>query len=619
MSQIDNIIIQVRARLQALAIKLWLEPYYYEGVGCVEDEIEKLADSFSSNLGISKSNCKLALSELQEGALRKLAARKEFEQTGLATFSVRRINNRQGTQNIVEVKCRLKALGSELHEKIAQALDVVDPSRVKCISSGKIVNCDSTLESQGLKNNQQLMVIISEVDQTATQNHEEAMYDRIRKIKMDVEAIVDSSQQLFEMEDQDGNPVFLPPAENRALLMAMSYYEKARAAMKREQYDEALILLLESDEKFITCNSKFLEAVDNYALVNLDIVWCYLCLKNVTQLPDAQRRLDICEKSFRRSYGENLQRLITLKGNGCAEKALIMRLHLLQGVVLFHQNRRNEAYEKLIVAESELDGLKVDDGSVVALMEMGYEPYEARLGLRACNGNLEQAINFIHDRKAKLREARQNSKEERKLNAKLAHENNGNGKDWVNPRSVCTLMEMGYARDVVVEALKRTKNDVPKALDLLNTNAEELSRSLPPPQTADSEILTQLQQLGFTEDMARVALETTQNSLDKAIEFLIKTHGSETELLTAMERISTSAAAAASDMVANQDNEGPSTSSGVTSLVTKALDKAQKEIESLKAYKRFTEEMPDNEHDYLDLPLVQEEQILVEYKRLLEQ
>lgn len=40
MSQIDNIIIQVRARLQMLGIKLWLEPYYYEGVGCVEEEIE---------------------------------------------------------------------------------------------------------------------------------------------------------------------------------------------------------------------------------------------------------------------------------------------------------------------------------------------------------------------------------------------------------------------------------------------------------------------------------------------------------------------------------------------------------------------------------------------------
>lgn len=81
------------------------------------------------------------------------------------------------------------------------------------------------------------------------------------------------------MEDQDGNPVFLPPNENRALLMAMGFCEKARAAIKRQHYDEALILLLEADEKFTTCNSGFLESVDNYALVNLDIVWCYLCLK----------------------------------------------------------------------------------------------------------------------------------------------------------------------------------------------------------------------------------------------------------------------------------------------------------------------------------------------------
>lgn len=43
------------------------------------------------------------------------------------------------------------------------------------------------------------MVIISEVDKATGQNQEDAMYDRIRKIKMDVESIVDSSRQLFEV------------------------------------------------------------------------------------------------------------------------------------------------------------------------------------------------------------------------------------------------------------------------------------------------------------------------------------------------------------------------------------------------------------------------------------
>lgn len=57
---------------------------------------------------------------------------------------------------------------------------------------------NSTYKFIGIQNNQQLMVIISEIDRDES-NSKEAMYDRIRKIKMDVEAIVDSNRQLFEV------------------------------------------------------------------------------------------------------------------------------------------------------------------------------------------------------------------------------------------------------------------------------------------------------------------------------------------------------------------------------------------------------------------------------------
>lgn len=53
------------------------------------------------------------------------------------------------------------------------------------------------------------------------------------------------------------------------------------------------------------------------------------------------------------------------------EKALIMRLHLLQAIVLFHQNRRSEAQNTLVLAESELLLLKISDASVTMLVDMG--------------------------------------------------------------------------------------------------------------------------------------------------------------------------------------------------------------------------------------------------------
>lgn len=37
---IDNCFIQVRSSLQEEGIKLWLEPYYIEGIGPIESELE---------------------------------------------------------------------------------------------------------------------------------------------------------------------------------------------------------------------------------------------------------------------------------------------------------------------------------------------------------------------------------------------------------------------------------------------------------------------------------------------------------------------------------------------------------------------------------------------------
>ncbi|KAH8386634.1 hypothetical protein KR093_001610 [Drosophila rubida] len=609
MTQIDNVFTQVRALLQSQSVKLWEEPYYNEELGSIEAAIELLAEEFSAQLGIGASSCKCAIIELQDHALRKLAARREFNETGLATFKVRRIDNRKGTTHIIDIKCDLNELGSTLQQAVANKLQLSDANHVKCIAGGHIVAPNSTLAAQQLKNNQQLIVVVG----SQGDNQNAGLHERISKIKADVEAVVASDTQLMEMEDQDGNPVFLPPNENKALLTGMGYCEKARASMHREDYEEALLLLLEADEQFAACNSKFLESVDNYALLNLDIVWCYLCLKNVSQLPDAERRLGICERSFRRSYGDNYSRLYALKGRGCPERALIMRLQLLQGVVLFHQNRRDAAYERFEAAAAVLSELKVNDEQLLLLVEMGYDVSDARLALRSSSGNVERAVQFIHQRKQQLSDARKQSKSERAMHRRYAQQA-VKDKDWVNPRSICTLTEMGFDRRLAAEALKRADNDVPRAVELLQTGAAELRASLPTPESVDDVQLAALLQLGFPEAVARAALEATRNNLMRATDFLLKSMQSEEELLQTVERVSK--LALAGDATA-------STSQGVVSanapLIDAVLQKAKAEIDAYQAYKRLHADMSHNEQDYLDLPLQQEEQLLAEYRNLLEQ
>lgn len=198
MSQNDNLLIQIRALLQSDGEKLWEEPYYSEDLGSIEGALENLAQKYSGMLGIDIGRCKFFLTELQENALRTLAARREFSTTGIATLKVRRVGEHSGA-TMVEVKCSLDIVGSELQACIAKKLEVPNAAHVKCIAAGKVVSANATLADQQLKNNQQLIVIVGDGD-----NSGEALYERINRIKADVEAVVSSKNNLIEMEDQNG-------------------------------------------------------------------------------------------------------------------------------------------------------------------------------------------------------------------------------------------------------------------------------------------------------------------------------------------------------------------------------------------------------------------------------
>ncbi len=69
---------------------------------------------------------------------------------------------------------------------------------------------------------------------------------------------------MWLVTDQDGRVLDLPQSEKNALILAMSYHEKGKTALKRNNIDLALVFFLEAANQYQACRADILKVVDNF-------------------------------------------------------------------------------------------------------------------------------------------------------------------------------------------------------------------------------------------------------------------------------------------------------------------------------------------------------------------
>jgi len=377
-----------------------------------------------------------------------------------------------------------------------------------------------------------------------------------------------------------------------ALILAMSFHEKGKAAIRRFDYELALVLLIEAMEEYRKCRLELLKTVDNYALMNLDIAWCYLKLGNMTELPNAASRLSDCESSFVQTYGANLERLNAVKGRVGEESVLFVRMNLLQAIVQYHSGHIRKAKELFRKVECEIKKLLVPEDALDEVAAAGFTKAEARLALRSTDGNITAAIKHAQEARNKKEQIAKEEKERSKKRRLFGKTQDGS---WVNLGYLNTLVSMGMDERLSAEALRQSNNDINGAIEAIQQSPEALIQNLTDKSSLDPEIteemISTIMEMGFADKEAiKKALNDTKGNFEQVI-----------SLLTNNQNMS----ANVSDMTAKAE-----------AVAKKAKEKIQERKNREEAAERFENEIGEAE-DYLDLTLEEENEYLTSYKNIL--
>ncbi|XP_062955179.1 NEDD8 ultimate buster 1 [Cynocephalus volans] len=586
-------------------IQLWKPPYTDENkeVGLA---LKDLAKKYSDKLECCENEVEKIIEEIRCKAIDRGTGNKNYRTTGIATIEVFLPSRlRKDRKNLLETQ--LHITGKELRSKIAETFGFQE-NYIKIVINKKQLQLGETLEEQGVTHNVKAMVLElkqSEEDarkkfQVEEEEHNEAELKekRIQRTKRGLEILAERAEMVVDPEttpyldiaNQTGRSIRIPPSERKALMLAMGYHEKGRAFLKRKEYGLALPCLLDADKYFCECCRELLDTVDNYAVLQLDIVWCYFRLEQLECLDDAEKKLNLAQKCFKNCYGENHQRLVHIKGNCGKEKVLFLRLYLLQGIRNYHSGNGEEACEYLNKARQLFKELYIDPAKVQNLMQLGFTAQEARLGLRACDGNVDHAATHLTNRKEELDQIKKEEKEKKRRHL-----------DSIN-----SLKGMGYSMHAAKQALHQASGNLDEALKILLSNPHMWWLNDLDPETNNhgespsQENIDQLVYMGFDAVVAEAALRVFRGNVQLAAQTLAHSGGSlPPDLQLSVEDSSST------------PSTSPSDSAGTSSAST------DEDMET-EAVNEILEDIPEHEEDYLDSTLEDEEIIIAEYLSYVE-
>ncbi|OUZ99452.1 Ubiquitin-associated domain/translation elongation factor EF-Ts [Macleaya cordata] len=379
-----------------------------------------------------------------------------------------------------------------LREEVAKRSGSFQPNSINLICGGKVLKDNSEEENGNNKKLSELGFIKSNAkilaSRVSSTNQQEELGNSLKKeedrsrglarIKAAAIALAkrhaDGSLPVedfnIELEDQSGQKVHLgSETDQRGLMMGLMLHANGKHLIKNQKYNDALDVLSMGEEAFSLCDPKVIEMIDNVSILQIDMVWCYFLLRDITWLSMAGVRLAKARQGLERSHGKDSARVRILQAGRHPELALYVRLELLEGVVAYHSGQVDKSWKALTSAQAKYLQLQVPDEALSLLMNMGYKERDAKRALRINNQDIERAVEFLVEEK----ESNARRREEDIRRKKEIREQKRYGmtalKKAVDIQKLRELVSTGFEKELAAEALRRNENDTERALyDLTN-------------------------------------------------------------------------------------------------------------------------------------------------------